>query len=93
MSQTFHIPVMTDPLGRHWQQPDRERILLDETHALMTAADFRTLLDYTHSEPTGQYVGKMWKRDSCEGWILCYLDSHEDADKMMYRERLILLVD
>ena len=51
---------MTDPMGRHWRQPPRERILIDDTHALMDLATFEQLSEYSCTIPTGVYPGKMW---------------------------------
>lgn len=59
------IPAMTDPLGKYWKQPDRKLITVDATHALMSAATLDQLLDYTQSQPTGCYPGKMWRT---QGW-------------------------
>jgi hypothetical protein len=56
------IPPMTDPLGKYWDQPSTENILLDDTHALMDQKTFEELNDYSCSNPTGAYEGKMWKR-------------------------------
>ncbi len=55
------IPPMTDPLSVHWDQPPRERVLVDDTHAIVSAADFKELAEYSASMPTGAYEGKMWK--------------------------------
>lgn len=55
------IPDMTHPLGKLWDQPSRDRIAVDDTHAVMDREIFKELLDYTHSCPTGTYPGKMWK--------------------------------
>ena len=55
------IPVMLDPLGRHWDQPDPENILIDDTHALMSQSSFDQLANYSASQPSGVYDGKMWK--------------------------------
>lgn len=55
------IPPMLHEMGRHWRQPDRSRITIDATHALMSQADFEALADYTTSQPSGVYEGKMWK--------------------------------
>lgn len=60
------IPPITDPMGQHWDQPSRFDIEIDETHALMSQATFDALPNYTHSQPTGVYSGKMWKWH-CEG--------------------------
>lgn len=35
------IPPITDPLGKHWQQPHRRFIELDDTHALMSEQTFK----------------------------------------------------
>jgi hypothetical protein len=53
---------MTDPMGWHWRQPERDRILLDDTHALMTSATFEELSEYSTTIPSGVYPGKMWRR-------------------------------
>lgn len=55
------IPPITDPLGKHWQQPHRRFIELDNTHALMSEQTFKGLKEYSTSIPTGRYEGKMWK--------------------------------
>lgn len=97
------IPPMTEPLGRHWQQPDPDAILVDEHHAVMTRESFEQLLEYTGTIPTGAYAGKMWRRhqvdiDARRGgvfsslWLLCwYSDDPEHAGycRINYREILI----
>ena len=35
------IPPITDPLGKHWQQPHRRFIELDDTYALMSEQTFK----------------------------------------------------
>lgn len=76
------IPPMTDPLGRHWQQPSLDEVALDDTHALMTEHTFQRLSEYSCSYPGGVYPGKMWRRHdgiydrSCpperRRWLLCW---------------------
>jgi hypothetical protein len=61
------IPPMTDPLGRHWRQPDRHELLLDDQHAVMTRQSFDQLAEYSTTIPTGVYPGKMWKAISGDG--------------------------
>lgn len=56
------IPPITDPMGRHWEQPDRRSIEIDEKYALMSRREFDSLAEYSATFPTGVYVGKMWKR-------------------------------
>lgn len=57
------IPLITNPLGRHWGQPNIASILVDDTHAVMNAATFKQLAEYSVSTPSGVYPGKMWKRN------------------------------
>jgi hypothetical protein len=56
------IPAMTDPLGRHWEQPRRQDIEIDRDHAIMTRATFDQLPAYNATSPSGVYPGKMWRR-------------------------------
>jgi hypothetical protein len=94
------IPPMTHPLGRHWQQPPREQIEVDATHALMTEHTFRQLSEYSCSTPSGVYEGKMWRRHDgahdprCpperRKWLLCwYANLHETRCKIEMREVLL----
>jgi hypothetical protein len=53
---------MTHPLSRHWDQPARDEILVDGTHACMTEATFAKLPEYSSTIPSGVYEGKMWRR-------------------------------
>lgn len=55
------IPPMTHPYVAHWTQPDPKNLVLDNDYAMMSKKDFDRLPDYTRSEPTGKYNGKMWK--------------------------------
>ena len=55
------IPEMTDEMGRYWEQPARENILIDDTHAVMNKRDCESLANYSRSIPSGVYPGKMWK--------------------------------
>lgn len=55
------IPEITHPYGKYWEQPARENILIDDKNALMNQADFDLLADYSCSQPSGVYEGKMWK--------------------------------
>lgn len=57
------IPLMTDPLGRHWKQPDDIRHApMDDETVLLTPAQFAGLHEYSATLPTGVYPGKCWKR-------------------------------
>lgn len=57
------IPAMTDPLGKHWDQPrDICDAPMDEKLVLLTPRQFDDLPEYSASMPSGVYPGKCWKR-------------------------------
>jgi hypothetical protein len=98
------IPVMDHPLSRRWEQPSLDDILLDETHALMTQATFDALREYSCSQPTGVYPGKMWKRHNglydprCRPadrhWLLCWYDvSEKGPEYCSTKFRRIIVID
>lgn len=58
------IPPITHPLGRYWNQPKREEMLVDEIYAMMSKQTFDQLAEYSATIPTGVYAGKMWKRQA-----------------------------
>lgn len=58
---------MTNPLGKHWTQPNHENILIDDTHVIMSSKDFNLLAEYSNSIPSGVYAGKMWKAIAQDG--------------------------
>lgn len=89
------IPPITDPLGSSWRQPHRRFIELDDTHALMSEQTFKGLPDYTRSQPTGVYPGKMWRAHYTKGgWTLHWFKETPGEPNMCTREwRLILVID
>lgn len=98
MTALNYVPPITHPYGQHWEQPARDRILMDETHALMDAETFTKLSEYSTSYPSGVYDGKMWRRN--EGmWLiggkqyLCwYGPSAENPDccEIFFREIIVV---
>lgn len=76
------IPPITEPMGKHWDQPPIADIQIDDTHALMGQKTFDALAEYSASFPSGVYPGKMWKRhdglhdDTCpvemRRWLLVW---------------------
>ena len=72
MSELNTIPPMNNPLGRYWDQPSAQEILIDDIHALMEHKHFIELKDYSHSTPGGVYPGKMWKRKAKGIWYLVW---------------------
>ena len=92
-SMTTRIPKITDPLGKSWIQPNPDDIQIDKTHALMTKQDFNKLANYSGSQPTGAYVGKMWKSEGRDGtWYLKWFSMHEDPNMCSGNVRDILIV-
>lgn len=94
------IPAMTDPLGRYWNQPARDLILVDDTHAVMEQHAFAALSEYSSTFPGGVYPGKMWRRHdgvydrNCpperRRWLLCWYGDVIDG-KCMIEFREVLL--
>lgn len=99
------IPRMTHPLSSAWEQPDRSRITVDATHAMMSQKTFEELMEYSASQPTGAYEGKMWRREDgafdyefiARGgkptWMLCwYGPSEKGPDWVKTNMREIIIV-
>jgi len=78
------IPTMTNPLSKYWEQPDVKDISFDEKfeHALMTETTLNKLADYSRSQPTGCYAGKMWKsfNEDYRCWFLHWFGIHSDPN-------------
>jgi hypothetical protein len=85
------IPPMTDPLGKYWDQPDRSEIKVGEEIAIMTQTTFDKLKDYTGSQPTGAYEGKMWKRKIKNAWNLVWFGPHTEPETLSINYRIIML--
>ena len=76
------IPDMVHPLSKHWDQPNRDNILIDNTKALMSGRSLGELHLYSTSIPTGVYEGKMWKSKFQNKWYLRWFEV-EDEEKML----------
>lgn len=85
------IPPITDPLGKHWQQPEIKEIEIDSTHALMSKKAFNELLEYSCSQPTKVYEGKMWKSKLGNKWILHWFGKSDHPDFCSNNNRRILI--
>ena len=83
------IPVMDDPLGRYWEQPSRDDILVDDVYALMSKESFDKLHNYECSHPTGAYPGKMWRRDNILFW---WVTSSKDSMYCVGLSREIIIL-
>lgn len=97
MNNLIQIPPITDRLGQGWEQPDAAEILVDDEYAVMSKDAFDKLKDYTASQPTALYNGKMWKACYCtkDGllWVLHYCfneDMENNLIDIAARDILIL---
>jgi len=68
LSTGTFIPPITDPMGKHWRQPDMTDVEFDDTHAILTQAQFDGLPEYSTTTPGGVYPGKCWKSQQWE-WV------------------------
>lgn len=94
------IPEMLDPLGRHWDQPgDIRSAPMDDTHVILTQAQFERLPEYSASLPSGVYPGKCWRRHNgahdprCKNpeWLFAWYGECDDPKKCSINYRKILL--
>lgn len=97
MNDKNTIPPITDPLGKYWHQPQTNNILIDNEYAVMSESDFKQLADYSFSQPSGVYIGKMWKAkfypNDVETWFLCWFGRHELDGFCSNNYRAILIID
>lgn len=92
------IPPMIHPYGAHWVQPNPKNIVLDKDYAMMSKKDFDLLPDYTCSQPTGKYNGKMWKGllhvPKNDRWYLAWCHDENTVSQEIYISyREILIID
>lgn len=87
------IPKITDPLGRYWDQADQRRIYLDSKNAYMEESEFNKLYNYSHSQPSGVYIGKCWKGMDINGeWYLSWYGNHQDPNLVSNNYRTIIIL-
>jgi hypothetical protein len=89
------IPLMTDPLSKHWRQPaDIRQAPMDDTHVLLTRDQVRGLAEYNTTYPSGTYDGKCWKRvgtaDDKLCFYLCWYQPHPTPGQIGIGFRIIL---
>ncbi len=92
MDLFYTIPAMTNSLGRYWNQPRAEDILIDDAYAAMSNETFKKLREYSCTIPSGVYEGKMWKAYYSGEWYLRWYDVSENPERCSIRERLIVIV-
>jgi hypothetical protein len=93
MSQEHIIPPITDQLGKHWKQPDRYSVLIDDDVAMMSQASFDQLIEYSTSIPSGVYDVKIWKRRVTRSkWLLCWYGPAPNPNQCSINTREIVIV-
>lgn len=66
------IPKMSHPFGKYWAQPHRNAVRLSNKFAYLSQYSFGILHNYSRSQPSGVYEGKMWKAKYDGEWYLCW---------------------
>ncbi len=86
------IPPITDPLGKHWGQPPRRFIEVDDESALMSEQTFKGLKEYSDTLPSGKYEGKMWRMNARGTWYLCWYSKDKNPKFIIVNRREILIL-
>ena len=87
---TNEIPPITESRGAYWDQPPRERILVDDHHAIISDSDWDALHHYDISIPTGTYTGKIWGRSLPDGRRFVCWYGEIVGDQINIESRLVL---
>jgi len=88
------IPIMDDPLGKHWDQPaDIMQAPMDEKTILLRPDQFRDLCDYSASLPSGVYPGKCWKSQDKRGWFIRWYGEETPEGNCQVNNRDIEVVE
>ena len=92
------VPPMTHPLSTHWEQPNPASMRITEESAMMDLETFEALSDYSCSQPSGVYEGKMWrsaanysKQEDTDKWYLRWYDVSTDTNKCSTEQREIVI--
>jgi hypothetical protein len=81
------VPEITDPLGKYWDQPPREVILMDDKHAILP--ERHNLHEYNHTIPTGTYSGKMWLQRWKKQLFLVWYGAIEGKEILIHRREVL----
>lgn len=84
------IPPMVHELGKYWDQPSLDNILLTDKEAKMSKEDFDKLPTYSMSNPSGAYEGKMWKGEFNKEWYLCWWGVSNKPESVSGNKRKII---
>ncbi len=94
MKTKITIPEITEPMGKHWNQPETKDIVCySRNFAEMNRETFDFLPEYNVSIPTGTYTGKMWKQLRGNAWFLCWYGENlpDNRIEIKYAEIMITL--
>lgn len=87
------IPVMDDPLSKYWNQPAGLREApMDDEGVWLTWFQVQTLAEYSHTNPSGVYPGKCWKRIRGDQTLLCWYGIAEDPKMCTNNSRNVYMV-
>lgn len=96
MSNQIHNPI-PEYADSGWTQPHRSKILVTDETATMPRHVFDLLKEYSHSTPSGQSNGKMWKlrhEDHRNMEVTWYLRWYEIKQNYVYcYSRKIIIAD
>lgn len=86
------IPNMTHELGKSWEQPNKDDILIVDDIAYIHYEEWDLLCEYNTSTPTGVYEGKMWKTNLPKGqkWLRWYVNKDEQNCEIISKKVFLL---
>jgi hypothetical protein len=87
------IPVMDDPLGKYWDQPnDIRKVLMDDKSVILSKYQIANLAEYSSTFPSGVYPGKCWKRiERNKMYLVWYGDETPKKEcPILFREILVI---
>jgi hypothetical protein len=99
------IPPITDPMGRHWQQPDLTSLDISGDTVELTQREFDALMEYSTTLPSGVYPGKCWKAEGMDWpkgggfpkatgiWYLRWFGECDDPKKCSNNQRVIRFIN
>lgn len=98
------IPPITDPMGKHWRQPDLTKLDIGAERVHLTQQEFDGLLEYSTSMPSGVYPGKCWKAEelvmdsrgrlkTTGNWFLRWFGESDDPRLCTNNQRIITFIN
>lgn len=90
----IEIPEITHELGKYWDQPGKDEFVIDQLsdYAIMTDEVFKKFHNYSHSQPTGAYEGKMWICIYGGIKYLRWFDAHPTDEQLLRTHQLEIII-